>query len=147
MGLIVVGLDGSPRAPAVLEAAVAIARHTGQKLVLLRTFAVPPELPPGVWRNEGTLVDNIRGHAKDYLNDFARGIAPEMLGEVRAELGVPWQTVCAVAKGMNAELIVVGSHGYGAIDRLLGTTAAKIVNHAECSVLVVRAPAKPEAKG
>ena len=147
MGLIVVGLDGSPRAPTVLEAAVAIARHSGQKLVLLRTFGIPPELPPGVWKNEGSLIDNIRGHARDYLDDCARGLPPGLLGEIRVELGTPWQAVCTVAKGMNAELIVVGSHGYGAIDRLLGTTAAKIVNHAECSVFVVRAPAKPEAKG
>jgi nucleotide-binding universal stress UspA family protein len=50
--------------------------------------------------------------------------------------------VCGAAKALDADLIVVGSHGYGTVDRLLGTTAAKIVNHAECSVLVVR-PSKP----
>jgi nucleotide-binding universal stress UspA family protein len=37
------------------------------------------------------------------------------------------------------DLIVIGSHGYDALDRLLGTTAAKVVNHADRSVLVVRA--------
>ena len=36
------------------------------------------------------------------------------------------------------DLIVIGSHGYGAIDRVLGTTAAKVVNHADRTVLVVR---------
>jgi universal stress protein F len=145
MGLIVVGLDGSSRAPAVLEAAVAIARHSGQKLVLFRSFGIPPEMPPGVWKNEGSLVENVRGHAKDYLNDCASTFPPELLAEIRVEVGTPWQAVCTVAKGMNAELIVIGSHGYGAVDRLLGTTAAKIVNHADCSVLVVRTHAKPEA--
>jgi len=32
----------------------------------------------------------------------------------------------------------MGSHGYGFLERLVGTTAARIVNHARCSVLVVR---------
>jgi nucleotide-binding universal stress UspA family protein len=67
-----------------------------------------------------------------------------MLQEIRVEVGTPWQAICTVAKGMNAELIVIGSHGYGAVDRLLGTTAAKVVNHADCSVLVVRTHAQPK---
>ena len=37
-----------------------------------------------------------------------------------------------------ADLVVIGSHGYGGLDRLLGTTAAKVANRAPCSVLVVR---------
>jgi universal stress protein F len=41
--------------------------------------------------------------------------------------------------------VVIGSHGYGGLDRVLGTTAAKIVNHASCSVLVVR-EAQAEAR-
>ena len=40
----------------------------------------------------------------------------------------------------NVDLIVIGSHGYGGIDRVIGTTAAKVVNHADRSVLVVRSP-------
>ena len=46
--------------------------------------------------------------------------------------------MCDVAKEEACDLIVIGSHGYAGIDRLLGTTAAKIVNHAATSVLVVR---------
>jgi len=33
---------------------------------------------------------------------------------------------------------VIGSHGYGGLDRLLGTTAARVVNHADRNVLIVR---------
>jgi nucleotide-binding universal stress UspA family protein len=35
-------------------------------------------------------------------------------------------------------LIVIGSHGFSGIDRLLGTTAGRVVNHADRSVIVVR---------
>ena len=39
-----------------------------------------------------------------------------------------------------ASVIVIGSHGYGGLERLLGTTAARVVNHADRAVLVVRSP-------
>jgi nucleotide-binding universal stress UspA family protein len=35
-------------------------------------------------------------------------------------------------------MIVIGSHDYRLIDRIIGTTAAKVVNHADRPVLVVR---------
>ncbi len=43
------------------------------------------------------------------------------------------------AKKVNAELIVVPSHGYHGVKRLLlGSTAERIIRHAHCSVLVLR---------
>jgi nucleotide-binding universal stress UspA family protein len=45
-----------------------------------------------------------------------------------------------VATDENVALIVIGAHGYQGLDRMLGTTAAKVVNHADRAVLVVRAP-------
>ncbi len=52
----------------------------------------------------------------------------------------PWDGICRAAREHDADMIVIGSHGYGALDRLLGTTAAKVVNHADRNVLVVRTP-------
>jgi len=43
------------------------------------------------------------------------------------------------AESWAADLIVVGSHGYSAIERLfLGSVAMSVVSHAPCSVEVVR---------
>lgn len=43
------------------------------------------------------------------------------------------------AKKVDAELIVVPSHGYHGLKRLLlGSTAERIIRHAHCSVLVLR---------
>lgn len=48
-------------------------------------------------------------------------------------------TICNVAKEKNADLIIVGSHGRGFIDRaLLGSVAHGVLNRAELPVLVVR---------
>jgi len=139
MGEILVGLDGSPRAPAVLDAAVALARRTGDKLVLLRSFGVPPEMPPGVWNlPEASLAETLRQHAEQYLERCRGNVPADVPATTSVVLGTPWQALCRAATATHADFIVIGSHGYGAVDRLLGTTAAKVVNHADCSVLVVR---------
>lgn len=54
------------------------------------------------------------------------------------QVGVAWDGICSYAKEHDVDMIVIGSHGYGILDRLVGTTAAKVVNHADRSVLVVR---------
>jgi len=67
-------------------------------------------------------------------------VPAEVLGGTEVKIGVPWETICEAAREKQADLVVIGSHGYRGLDRLLGTTAAKVVNHAHCSVLVVREP-------
>ncbi len=139
MKLILVGLDGSNRAPHVLQAAIELARRFGAKLTLCRAVGVPHEVPPEAYSLSPTnLLGVIETEAKDYLDHVAKACPPEILGERVVQLGVPWQGVCEVAERLGVDLIVVGSHGYSGLDVILGTTAAKIVNHAKTSVLVVR---------
>jgi nucleotide-binding universal stress UspA family protein len=57
----------------------------------------------------------------------------------RIEVGDVGGTVCRVAEESKVDVIVVGSHGRGAIERvLLGSVTSQIVRHAPCAVLVVR---------
>ena len=58
--------------------------------------------------------------------------------EVEVLVGHPYHTIIEVAEEKGAELIVITSHQPGLRDYLLGSTAAKVVRHAHCSVLVVR---------
>ncbi|MCP3687433.1 MAG: universal stress protein [Gammaproteobacteria bacterium] len=58
--------------------------------------------------------------------------------EVIIRVGHPYQTILAEAKKNSIDLIVIASHKPGLQDYLLGSTAAKVVRHATCSVLVVR---------
>jgi universal stress protein F len=51
--------------------------------------------------------------------------------------GVPWRKILDAAEELDVDLIVMGSHGYEAVDRLLGTTAAQVANRAHRNVLVV----------
>jgi nucleotide-binding universal stress UspA family protein len=140
MKKILVGLDGSPKAQSVLDAALSLAKLVGGKVVLMRAIGLPPAMPPHVWAlEEGSLVEALRHDAEKYLKECAARVPPAFLLGTCTAVGQPWQAVCDEAKKQDVDLIMVGSHGYSAVDRLLGTTAAKVVNHADRSVMVVRA--------
>jgi nucleotide-binding universal stress UspA family protein len=57
---------------------------------------------------------------------------------VLVHVGAPWESICRAARENAVDLIVIGSHGVHGIERLLGTTATRVLNHADRSVLVVR---------
>jgi nucleotide-binding universal stress UspA family protein len=49
--------------------------------------------------------------------------------------------LCAAAEKHRADLLVVGSHGYGAIKRaLLGSVSDYCAHHVHCSVMIVKQP-------
>lgn len=52
--------------------------------------------------------------------------------------GQPPRAILAAGEARDADLIIVASHRPGLSDYLLGSTAARIVRHAQCSVLVLR---------
>lgn len=138
MNRILVCVDGSPRGPAVLHAAAALAKRVGGKLVLCRVVGVPADLPQYVWRlPQESLYDSLRDGALAYLNDLANALG-DLVADTLVPVGTAWQGICETATKERVDLVVIGSHGYGAIDRVVGTNAAKIVNRSPCSVLVVR---------
>jgi universal stress protein F len=138
MDRILVCIDGSQRGPAVVHAAVALARKVGGKLLLCRVVGIPAELPQNVWRlPQDSLYDSLRDGAQAYLSDCANSLG-ELVSDTFVLVGKPWSVICELARAQRVDLVVIGSHGYGALDRVVGTNAARIVNNAPCSVLVVR---------
>jgi nucleotide-binding universal stress UspA family protein len=55
------------------------------------------------------------------------------------ERGVPSEALCTSAA--DAELLVLGSHGHGAVhDKLVGSTSERAIHHAPCPVVVIPDP-------
>jgi universal stress protein F len=136
---ILVGVDGSPREPKVLEAAIALAKDRGGKIHLARAMMVPVSIPTAVWTLQGEDFSQfLVEHGNKELVATAERVPAELRGSAITRLGQPADVLIALAEELDADLVVIGSHGYGGIDRVLGTTAAKVVNRAKCSVLVVR---------
>lgn len=141
MKRILVALDGSQRAPAVLAAAVRLAELTSAKLVLYRAIALVPDIPSELLLATTSAVqDTLVANARDQLSGLADQVRPELIEHIVTELATAWDGICRTARDRDVDLIVLGSHGYGGIDRILGTVAAKVVNHADRNVLVVRTP-------
>ena len=53
------------------------------------------------------------------------------------ELGSVKSTILKVAEDKAVDLIIIGSHGRHGLERLLGSTAAAVLQGAKCDVLVV----------
>lgn len=143
---ILAALDGSPRAPQVLHHAAELAARTGANLHLCRAVSVPVGVPDDSWvLTAADLTTRLLDHGGRELTRLAEDLHPSATpihwGERICRLGPPSPTICEIAGELHADLIVVGSHGYGLLDRILGTTSARVVHHAPCSVMVVRATA------
>ena len=141
MQRILVALDGSPRQQEVLAAALGLAGKLGAKLILFHSVSLPLPLPATALAVSPDQIGGIMVESSTAaLEELAKSVPAAALERVQVELGVPWRAVCEAARSDGVDLVIIGSHGYGGIDRLIGTTAAKIVNHAHCSVLIARTP-------
>lgn len=142
MQRILVALDHSPRAPQVLKAALSLASPVKAKLYLYRAAGLPMqfEIPPEVYSiKPDDLPRILQAEALRGLETLAQTVPPELLAGTEATIDSPWEGICQAAKRHDVDLVVLGTHGFSGLDRVLGTTAAKVVNHADRNVLVVRA--------
>jgi nucleotide-binding universal stress UspA family protein len=140
---VVVGVDGSDRSRAALVAAVGEAGRRGADVVAVAAFDIA-----AYWADLYTMalpsVDQIRADvlrgAEEMVADVLR--TTEQPGvpvpHVRLELMRGAATDLLVQVAAEADLLVVGSRGRGAMrGLLLGSVALHCVMHAPCPVMVV----------
>ncbi len=141
MTKILVPIDSTPVAKAVLAAAVEEARWRGAELVLLRALGIPTELPLEAYAMAPDLVASlVERSAREELEAVRVMLPSGVTATVRVEYGAAWRVICDVARHEDAALVVIGAHGHRTLDGLLGTTASRVVTHLDRSVLVVRSP-------
>lgn len=139
---ILVPLDFSAHAMKAVRYAVAFARQFRTQLIFLHVtepivypsdFGYTP-LPPN------TLEENFQRDARERLEAVAAGQTALGLNcEVVLRLGKPYQEIAAAAGELQADLIVITTHGYAGLTHvLMGSTAERVIRHAPCPVLVVR---------
>ena len=113
----------------------------------LHLIAVVPELGQVLGLNPrlaGQLLPDgqevkLRQLAARQLRDLAaEQVPPEIESRRTVAEGKVYQEILKAADGIKADLIVMGSHHPELKDYLLGPNAARVVRHADCSVMVVR---------
>ena len=148
MARILLATDGSPSAAKATEEAVRLARATGWPLAIVTAWHIPVTgfaYDPLVVVDD--LIDSVRESATRALETAAAvaraaGVEPE----TKLVEGAPADQICVLAESLGATMIVIGSHGWGAVRRLLfGSVSWAVLHHAPCSVLVVRDGSVEEA--
>ena len=128
---VLVAVDPSYAALPTAHEAVALARLLGSPLRALHVIDPPPaiaELAPD-WSRE--IIER----------DIWPTIPLVEQGKVFRE-GVPFDVIVNEARAWRADIIVVGSHGKGWVDRLIiGSVTEDLLNNLPCAVLVVPVPA------
>jgi nucleotide-binding universal stress UspA family protein len=137
MDRILVAVDDSVRAPHVLATAANLARLTKAKLRVYRAVAVPPDFTPAGAAEGDRLPKHLNRIAIDRIQELLEPFADVFSEVVVGQSHSPARAILHAADAFDADLIVIGSHGYDLVDRLLGTTAATVVNSATRDVLVV----------
>ena len=135
--LVPIDVAQSDSGEASLKAAASLAGNTDAKLILLNVIGDIPNLVAN--QLPSNHIETMKQSAAKTLNEVAsrNGLASGSY-EVQTDQGQIYDKIIEAAEKGAADLIVIASHQPGLTDYLLGSTAAKVVRHAHCSVLVVR---------
>lgn len=136
MKRLLAAIDTSARATAVLRAALEFAAPLGATVHVFRAVYLPPELPPAAATAPDVIAKLLAEQATADLVNLTNG-TPAVIEPPTAGARAVWREVLEAARRVDADLIVIGSHGHSGWDTVLGTNAARIVDHADRSVLVV----------
>jgi nucleotide-binding universal stress UspA family protein len=142
---VVVTLDGSRLAEAVLEPAVKLAGALGVPVVLLRAIGAHGGIESTYLPHAAEAYrEQIRGERQEatgYLDEVAgrlEGLGAEV-AERRVEEGSAARSILQAADPAGADVIAMATHGRGGLRRLvLGSVSDKVVRAALGPVLLVR---------
>ncbi len=131
--LIPVEMSNAQASQATIEWCKSIGGENAQ-ITLLHVFE---EIPSWAKTNlpDAVMNESIQSSRKE-LDDIAAAHGDNVHAQVR--VGHAYKTILDAAEEIGADLIIVASHQPGLQDYFLGSTAAKVVRHARCAVLVMR---------
>ncbi len=135
---ILLAYDGSEGAKLALKKVAEMAKTAAAELHLLAVGRIPE------YAETVSEVEEAREQAKGFyakiMDEAATSLKRQGLSaDVRIDFGKPGDVILRVAEELGADLIVLGTNPHSALRRrVLGATVDKVVDHAHCSVLVIR---------
>jgi nucleotide-binding universal stress UspA family protein len=135
---IVVAYDGSDHSKAALEQAVALAVAFDSIVWVVHVY--PRAFDLLSYSELERLVAQREAKGQDVLREARQHYSTQSL-DVREELleGPEAEAILSVADTRDADLIIMGTRGFSALQGLLlGSVSQKVLHHARCPVMVVR---------
>ena len=145
---ILVPTDFSSAAKNALAYASDIAKQFGAKITVLHVVEPMPTSDFSAYPLALPL-DEMLKENKRSLDRFARHELDEkLLQGTRLSVGRPFREITAAARSLNADLIIIATHGHtGLAHAILGSTAERVVRYSPCPVLTVREKENKSTKG
>lgn len=146
---ILVPIDFSEISKEALAYAAFLAGQFGAEIILLHVTEKAPIdylLGPGLMNH---LVVPMMKQAEADLARVAGSLSKTHGAHPSAVVrtGRPFEEICRAARTLSADLIVLTTHGYTGLKHVvLGSTAERVVRHADCPVLAVRATVRAGRK-
>ena len=134
---IMVAVDGSKNSLRAGKLAANIAKNSGSQLIVVSVVVRPSYMRTGP---QYFAAARRMWHKKwnDQVLSLARSEGVRASAQVLQSASVV-KSLLDFASSKKADLLVVGTRGLGAFERLtIGSVSSAVVNHATCSVLVVR---------
>ena len=135
---LLVGLDLSKESELIAEKACALAKLCNAKISFVHvieplTFAYAGDIPVDLTETQASM----EKHATERLSELCSALncKPE---NVQVIIGPTADTLRECAADLEADLIVVGSHGRHGLALILGSTASDVLHGAKCDVLAIR---------
>jgi len=153
---ILVAVDGSPCSDAAVEEVGRRPWPDGSAIKVLTTYELPSPPTPEAWALPINFFEEmdlaLQKQAENIVNAAIEKLRPRLSKTISLDAqiapGSPQSVILDEAEAWDADLIVVGSHGYRAWQRfLLGSVSQSVVSHAKCSVEVVRCKTKSGQEG
>jgi nucleotide-binding universal stress UspA family protein len=140
IGKILVPIDFSEHSQKALRYALAFAAQFDAEVALVHI--VEQMVYPGDWMYPPLAASDFAAEKREQMIERLRAL--DAGSGVRTHhvvrLGRAWQEVIEIAREQKSDLIILATHGYTGLKHvLLGSVAEKIVRHAPCPVLSVRA--------
>ena len=132
--------DGSSYSELAERHALALARHAGARIAAVSVVDRHSAFQLGIHAHEAIREMEQDGQkALDAVAERARQVGVDV-GTHLTE-GRPGAVIVHEAERLGADLIVIGSHGQGALlDMILGSVSLYVVHHSQIPVCVVRPP-------
>lgn len=137
---LLVPMDFSDCSWKALDYAVPLALRFHAGLVLFHTVQLYPVFCEGALVDVCAVECQMRECVEHMMRELHEGLDPEIRTETIIGKGQPQAEIIRCAQQHEIDLIVLTTHGHtGLAHMFLGSTAEKVVRHAPCPVLVVRA--------
>lgn len=139
MKCVVVAVDGSEQGKSALNLAIEIAEKFGAEIITLNVHTLPYVPPDPYVVTDGSLEENLR----KYGEELARGAAEYakskgVTASWQSAVGSPADVIFDVALAKQADLVVVGSRGRGAVARtVLGSVSSRLAHICTIPLLIV----------